>query len=267
MSTGYDYTQQTAASEAESFQIGRVKATKSADQIEQEAADREYRQIPVGDHILTVAGFVKAPEPKQRNCYVDGVARQYTVYQVGVRLALEGDPQAQTVEWLDLPPYQDSDLNCYLYGSKNSDGRNAGFGASKFFQFIGRLNPAWHVEPGQELPDDALTLGNWMRRRVVATIETGKVEKDPATQAPKVNPNTGLPFEPRNQVKLFSYKAVDGGGAGRPASAPGPATTAPQAPRPHQPQPAAAMAGAGVGPGVGSAPASASARPGLRRSI
>jgi hypothetical protein len=255
MSTGTtDYTRQTAADEADSFQIGRVKATKTAEQIEQESADREFRQIDPGDHLLIVAGFVKKPEPKQRTAYVDGSQRQYTVYSVGVRLARADDPQAQTVEWLDLPPYEPADMAAYLYGSKGPDGKNAGFHAAKFFQFVGRLNPAWHVEPGEELPDDALMLGNWKGRKVVATIETGKPDMDPATRMPKINPNTGLPFEPRNQVKLFSYRAAtDGAAVALPAANPG------------QPITRVTAGPAGATVATGSAPAAG--RPGLRRSI
>jgi hypothetical protein len=257
MSTDYDYTKQDSgtgeAFDPNSYIVGGVAPTQGADDIERERARREP---PAGDHEFIVTGFLKAPELKNRNGYYNGQAYNYNVPTVGVRLSLAKDPGASIIDFFDIPPdaADQTAAAMYLYGSKNADGKNAGFMASKFLHFIDRLG--FPVVKGQALP--AIPLGAWIGRRIVATIEL-QTQKDQQTGQPKVNPTTGEPYPPRAQVKLFSYRPAQATIAGpvmgqpspqpapapqpkpQPAPAPMPAPQPPPMPAP-QPQPMPAPA-------------------------
>jgi len=242
--TGQDFAPQAGASQefggdptqpanAEDFEFAPIAAVNSAEEIEEAAASREFRPIPLGEHLLVVAGFHGYPKPVYRTGYYRGQSVSWTAYSVGVRLALASDPQATMLDFFDLPPTSPTEVQYYQHASKGTDGKNAGFFAEKFTHFISRLG--WPFPKGAPIPIEACKIGNWKGREIIATIEMGKVNKD------KIDLTTGQPFPPRPQVKLFSFRPAEstirgqagaggqvhpsmGGGAGvqqRPAQGPG----------------------------------------------
>lgn len=251
MSTGYsDYTNeplqntgtdsQNNAWNPDDYSFLPISDAPDVEQIEREASERDFREIPPGDHLLVVKGFLKAPEMKLYTGYINGRQVGWQSASVGVRLAMKNDPQATILDFFNLPPTNPAEQDAYLNASAKTDGSNPGFGARKFGQFISRLG--FPFAPGAPLPAEACRLGNWMRREIYATIVM-QANKDG-----KTDQRTGLPFPPRPQVKLFSYRpaestisgqAPQAGQAGRPGPAP---VVQPQGQR----QPVAA--GAGVNP-------------------
>ncbi len=212
MSTGHDYTNDPmqnsgastntqGASDAfnpDDYSFLPMSAAPDVEEIEREAEARDFRQIDPGDHLLVVKGFMKAPEVKLYTGYVAGRQVSWQSPSVGVRLARADDPQATILDFFDLPPTNPAEQDAYLNASKKQDGTNPGFGARKFGQFISRLG--FPFAPGAPLPAEACRLGNWVGREVHATVAMQK--QDTA----RVDQRTGLPFPPRTQVKLFSYR-------------------------------------------------------------
>lgn len=175
-------------------------ALRDADEIERDAASREFRPIEPGDHELFVAGFKEAPKQVHRTGYLNGQQVSWRPYQVCVRLAKVTDPNATILDWFDVPPDDPTEWPAYQQASKNPDGKNPGFGSEKFGHFISRLG--WPFPKGGRLPADAKRLGNWKGRRIHATVELERVK---AGQE-RIDQTTGQPFPPRSQVKLYSYR-------------------------------------------------------------
>ena len=189
--------------DVDNYSFGAIAPTKSADEIE---SDREYKQVPPGDHELVVVGFGKI-KPTNRSVWYQGQQYQYTAMSVGVRLALASDPKATVMDFFDLPPEGQNEQILYQHGTKNNDNKPGGFMAEKLGHFIARLG--WPCPKGATIPDDARKLGNWKGRRVIATIEH-QTTKDPVTGGPKLSPTTGEPYPPQAQIKLFSYRPAAG---------------------------------------------------------
>jgi hypothetical protein len=175
------------------FEIPDVVAlSKSAEEIEIESS---YRDVPPGDHELVVVGFLKNPEIKTREVYLNGRRVSYDATVVIVKLALASDRSAQVTDSFDLPPGEPGQLAAYYDGLMKADGKQKGFMASKFYHFIERLG--WPYPKGGNLPAEARRLGNWKGRSIHATIEPGKSYFDATSGEEKPG---------RNQVKLFSYR-------------------------------------------------------------
>ena len=206
---GYDYTREddavydsiapgsSAPSESpDDFVIAApAESYKTAEEIEAESV---FRDIPPGEHELVVCGFSK-PKLERKDVYVNGKRASYSAYSVLVKLCLADDPRAQISDYFILPPATASELPAYLHGSKGPEGKGAGFMASKFYYFIQRIG---FVYPkGGLLPAEALRLGNWKGRRIIATVEAGKPYFDAVTGENK-------PGKP--SVKLMSYRPASG---------------------------------------------------------
>lgn len=241
MSAGYDEAY-------DDFEIPDVAApNKSAEEIEIESS---YKDVPPGDHEFVVLGFLKNPEMKTREVYLNGRRVSYETAVVIVKFGLVGDPSAQVTDSFDLPPGSPAELAAYYDGKSKPDARNAGFGASKFYHFIERLG--WPYPKGGNLPAEARRLGNWKGRRIHATVEPGK---------PYFDATAGEEKPGRAQVKLFSYRpsqaTVYGAHPTAPAPAPAPAATR-SAPAPA---PAAARPAPAPAPAARPAPAPRPAAP------
>jgi hypothetical protein len=226
-------------SEADDYVLPEVNAV---DQTSEEITmSRSFQELPPGDYELIVVGFLGAPEREHKDVYLGGRKQSYQTFSVVVKLGWVEDPSCQVTDYMLLPPDSDAANNLYCNGSKGSDGKNPGFLASKFYQFIGAIG---YVYPkGKPLPEEARRLGNWKGRRVHATVIPGDEYTDKNTSELK---------EGRPQVKLFSYRptraTVEGRNgqrqlpmseetAGSTATAPAPATqAAPPANRGSQPQ-------------------------------
>jgi hypothetical protein len=228
MSTGYDYTKEKAAS-AEDFEISdaAVASERSADEIEQE---NSFDQIPPGTYELEIVGFLGAPKAERKEAMVDGKRVGYSTHSVIVKFALPDNKGCQVTDFMLLPPSDPVGLNAYLNGT-NASGKAKGFLANKFYHFLERLG--FVLPKGAPLPAEARRLGNWVGRRVVATVEAG----DPYT---KTDATTGeeKKLAGRNGIKLFSYRATEATQQGyqRPApSQPAPQRKAAPAPQKSAP--------------------------------
>lgn len=215
----------TDGSDADDFVIGGdVTFTRDADEME---AARSFRSPPPGEHEFFVSGFLKAPEQVQRTGYYNGQMVCWHPYKVTVRLACVADPSMTMLDTFDLPPDDPTEAFYYLNASKQANGRNVGFMAEKFGNFISRLG--FPFPKGSRIPPDARRIANWKSRRVNATVEAQRQEIDPITGLPKLDSTTGVPIQPRLQIKPFSYRPSQ-------ATLSGPAANA------HQPRPAQNLA-------------------------
>jgi hypothetical protein len=225
------------------FEFGDVTFNRTAEEVAEDAASREFRPIPPGDRELFVAGFFKSPERVFRTGYLDGKEVSWYPYKLGVRLAWVDDPQASVLDFFDLPPDDPREMPAYLDASKGQDGKNPGFGAEKFGFFISRLG--YPYPKGSPIPREARKPTNWLNRRIQATIVLQ--ESDPN----KLNPTTGEPYPPRSQIKLFSYRPSEATVLGHTPEPPGATTQQPAgrqpAARAGQPTRPAASQGAGRG--------------------
>lgn len=198
--TDYDYTLEDGVADFEFGGSGDLSYGKGADEI---AGDRVRKDPPAGDHEFVVSGFLKAPERKAYNAFVDGKSVSYGGYSVGVRLTMVNDPTASVIDFMQLPGDTPADVHAFLNASKSVDGKNKGFMADKLGFFLDRIGFA--VTKGKPLEGAAKRPANWLGRKLVATIEMQE-QKDPATGQPKCDPTTMLPYPPRASVKLFSYR-------------------------------------------------------------
>lgn len=205
-------------------------ALRDADEIERDATAREFKPIEPGDHELFVAGFKEAPKQVHRTGFLNGQQVSWRPYQVCVRLGKVSDPNATILDWLDVPPDDPAEWPAYQQASKNPDGKNPGFGSEKFAHFIARLG--WPFPKGGRLSSKAKRLGNWKGRRIHATVELERVK---AGQE-RIDPTTGMPFPPRTQIKLFSYRPSEATVQGY---TPAPQALHPAAGQPTQPTPQA----------------------------
>lgn len=177
---------------------------KSADEV---AAQNGRRDVPPGEHLFTVAGFLGVPETKSIDVYVDGKQTSYLGWTVGIRLALANDPGASIVDFFTMPPSQPSEHRAYFHGGKNADTKNPGFHANKFMQFLRAIGYDWPA--GTPFPEDARKIKNWLGRKVIATVEEGNAR-------PKENLETGVMEEVvRREIKLFSYAPESAGLSGK----------------------------------------------------
>lgn len=197
----YDYTQEDVAVAAEDFEIANVVAPqKSAEEIE---AESSFEEIPPGVHELVVVGFLKPPKAERKDVFVDGQRRGFDTHSVVVKFALPDDRGKQVTDFFLLPPGDPEGLDAYHRGSKGPQGKVPGFNSNKFFHFLERLG--YPVPKGGALPAEARKLGNWVGRRIVATV----VEGDAFTKT-KTDTETGEEVQEtkpgRNQIKLFSYR-------------------------------------------------------------
>jgi hypothetical protein len=193
---------------ADDFEFGDVSFNRDAEAIEQDNKSRQYRMPPTGEWEFFVEGFFKAPEAVPRTGFFDGQEVTWTTFLVGVRLAMVSDPGATILDWFNLPPVNPTnpdEVYYYLNASSGRDGKNPGMMAEKLGHFLSRLG--WPYTKGSPLPPEAKRLGNWKGRRVIATIGTQKPKKG---EMPKVDPTTGLPYPPKLQVMLFSYRNASG---------------------------------------------------------
>jgi hypothetical protein len=196
------------------FEFGDVSFNRDAEEIESQR--KQYRQPPQGEWDFFVEGFYKAPEPTPRSGYIDGQQVTWTAYTVGVRLAMVDDPEATILDFFDLPPVNPTnpdEVYYYINASSSPDGKSPGFQAEKLGHFLARLG--WTISRGTVLPAEAKRLGNWKGRRVRATVGTQKPKKG---QPPKIDPTTGLPYPPKLQVLLFSYRPASQHGTVSPTS-------------------------------------------------
>lgn len=223
----YDYAPAgSAPSDADTFDWDNysflpIDAAPDADAIEAESASREFRDVEPGEHLLFIREFVGRPESKLREGYLNSVKTSWEVAQVTVRLAKVGDPQASIRDFFDLPPRDPRQMDAYLNASKGQDGGNPGFGARKFVHFLSRIG--FPFPEGKPIPAEACKPGNWVGRQVHATVDFERPRKG---EQPRFDQRTGMPYPPRVQVKLFSYRASDQTIRGT-GPAPMPAATAP----------------------------------------
>lgn len=199
----FDYTAGDAAepvvSDALDFVIPQFNADVDADQVEREAADNKFASPPPGTHLFVVDGFLKAPERIEKSGYVNGQHVTYHPYKVAVRLKVAGNPKWTMLDNIELPPSDRREMAIFQAVSTKPDGKTVGFMNRKLVQMLKRLGFAC-VE-GQPIPAEALALRNWVGKQVIANVVvTGK---------PKCDPGTGLPYEPRPQIELFSYREAD----------------------------------------------------------
>ncbi len=209
--TDYDYTADDRAildAEANAggiddftFGGGGVVET-TADELEAQQKAREFREVPLGDHLLEIVGFLKEPKLQRKEAYVNGRRISYSAYSVVAKFAMPDDLNAQVTDYFLLEPSDPQGLIAFTQGSAKPDGKTKGFMATKLYHFLERIG--FHVVKGQRLPDAALRLGNWKGRQAWASIIPG----DPYYDATEAREKPG-----RNQIKLFSY---------RPASSPPP---------------------------------------------
>jgi hypothetical protein len=191
------------AFDVDSFEMPDVTFGRDADEIAHDAAMREYKRIEPGEHELVVIGFKEAPQETYKTTYLGTEQVGYKPFKLAVRLAKASDPQAQILDFFELPPLDPAEQRAYLEGCKKPDGKNPGFMAEKFGFFIARLG--WPYAKGAPLPREAKTLGNWKGRHIIGTVELRRPDKN---EEVKIDPTTGEPYPPLPQIKLFSYKAV-----------------------------------------------------------
>jgi hypothetical protein len=203
------------------FEFGDVTFKRTAEEVAEEAASREFHPPPAGDHEFFVAGFFNAPERVYRTGYLNNKEVSWYPYKLGVRLAVVDQPQLSLLDFFDLPPDDPREMDAYLNATKGKDGKNPGFGAEKFGFFIARLG--WPYPKGAPLPAEAKKLGNWRNRRTVELQEN---------RNNKINPTTGEPYPPRSQIKLFSYRPSEATVLGHTPEPPGATTQQPAARQP-----------------------------------
>lgn len=206
MSTGHDYTTEPAPSaefNPDDYSFLPLSAAPDVEAAEREAEARQFRDLTPGDHELFVKQIVGRPDVKLRTGFVRGAKVSWESAMVKVRLARVGDPGASCVDMFDLPPVDPRGQEAYLCASKGPEGGNPGFHARKLAHFLSRLG--FPFAEGAPLPAEACRLGNWIGRHIHATIELER----PGVNGPTINQQTGLPYPPRSQVKLFSYRAAE----------------------------------------------------------
>lgn len=202
-------------------------ADKDAEQIEQE---NSFREIPPGEHLLRVIGVsgLKRDEPIHQEffeVYVEGKKASYDAHKLNVRFCLADDSGAQITDMFVVPPGNPKQREAYLHGSKNPDGKGAGFWANKFTHYIQRLG--WSFGAGEPIPAEACRTANWKGKLVMATVIAGTPYEDKQTREMK---------DGRAQIKSFSYRAVGDNAepqpSARPATRPSPAPAPAAKPRP-----------------------------------
>lgn len=209
MSTGYDYTQDGQPANAttsddfnpDDYSFIPLASAPDVEAIEQEAEGRDFKPLPPGDHELFVKGFKGRPVDTHRTGFLRGVQVSWVSPMVTVRVASVSDPRLSLLDSFDLPPGDAKGQQAYLYASKNQDGSNPGFMARKFAHFLNRLG--FVFPEGAPIPPEACNLGNWVGRHIHASVIM-QANKDK-----KINQQTGLPYPPRPQVKLFSYRPAE----------------------------------------------------------
>lgn len=248
----------TQVEDALDFVIPSFTAATDVDQTEREAEDSKFAAPPPGSYLFEVTGFLKRPEKTSKTLFVGSRAEACSPYKVALKLRVVGQGNLSMLDNIELPPSDPKEVMVWQNGTKapNGDRRFAGFMAKKFEHLIKRIGFPFAV--GDPIPAEALSLRNWVGRKVYANVVNGKPQIDPVTNQPKVDPATGLPYPPRPQVELFSYResedtavaAAHGSKAGQDASAghgskAGQPTQPPQGrPQATQARPAAAGAGA-----------------------
>lgn len=199
--SNYDYTRDQASQgtpfdgdAADEFVIPDVAAPQtSAAEIEMA---KSFNEIPPGDYELVVIGFLNPPKAERKDVYVNSRRLGFETHSVIVKFGLASDPSYQATDFFLLPPGDPNGLLAYYEGSKNADGKNKGFMASKFYHFVERLG--FPYPKGGSLPEAARKLGNWKGRTIHATIEPGDDYADQTTGETKAG---------RAQIKLFSYRS------------------------------------------------------------
>lgn len=233
---------------AENFVIGGTGATNhDADTIESE---NSFSDLEPGDYLLKVSGFGKF-EKKLHPTFINGQPVNYEAYQVVVRFADASNPRATITNLFRLPPENVDDLNAYNNGTNNKGTGGSSFLAKIFVHFLDKLFPgeAWVSDGngGKVMSPKAKTLANWKGRPIWAQVEAKEQEKD-ASGEPKINPTTGEPYPPRNQIKLFSFRpSVEGGPSPFPQKAAKPPAAGQRTTRAN---PTAVAAPVGVGMGA-----------------
>lgn len=189
----YDYTKDDIPPEsAEDFTIADVTASaKSADQLE---AENGFQEVPPGDHLLIVKGFVGPPQPDCQKVFVNGRLVSYNTHVIKVIFMLPDQPRATVRDSFRLPPASPGDLHAYYEGKSKPEDKSPRFDAAKFLHFISRLG--WPYPPGGKLPEEARALRNWKGRAIHATVVPGR---------PWVG-NDGKERQGFNSIKLFSYR-------------------------------------------------------------
>lgn len=209
MSSGYDYTAgdsipvpSDADVKAEDLVIGGDAAIDhDADEAESSGA---FGDLLPGIYLLTVAGFGKT-EKKLHDTHFNGQPVNYEAWQVSVRFT-DSHNTGSIFNHFRLPPNGGNDLLLYNHGT-NAAGKAGGFMSAVFGHFIQRLIPGSY-EKGKPLSLNARALKNWVGRKVWAVVEDAQAPADPGKV--KIDKKTGLPFPPKPQIKLYSFRQFDG---------------------------------------------------------
>ncbi len=193
------------ADDLDGFEIaeGAIAPTRSAEEIEQE---RGFKEIPPGEHLLKVIGFLTRKDAsgpvlrKHKDAWFGDRRESYECDSVTIKLGLASDPSYQVLESFTLPPGDAHGLKCYYESTSKQGGKPSakGFEASKFFHFLERLG--FPYPKGGKLPPEARKLGNWKGREIVGTIVAG---------APYQDQTTGEEKPGSSKVQLFSYRPAE----------------------------------------------------------
>lgn len=211
----YDYTKNDVPFDEspDDFLIGNVAsaADKDVDAVEK---DNRFLQVPPGEQVLQLVGFMALPAPRYFKCFVNGQMTGFSSHAVAPKFALASNPKATISDNFVLPPADAAGLQAYFHGIPESSTEpgvpskmQAGIMGNRFSHFINRLGFVWG--PGQNFPVEAQRLGNWKGRLIGAKVKAGN-----GTYKAK----DGTERDRNNSIEWFSYKKVDGAGA--PATVP-----------------------------------------------